>query len=163
MTRFLTALAALFLTAVTVLAQNWPQWRGPDGNGVAAAGHYPVAFSATNDLLWKAALPGKGGSTPIVWGDRIALTSGVGEGTNGLDGIHCFDWAGKQLWSVTLGRQRPGKHRRIRPGARRRGQSLRGTPPRCSQRTVGRHPDGRPENLPGAEGQRRPQPVCGFP
>ena len=112
MTRCLTAFAALFLTAVTVLAQNWPQWRGPDGNGVAAAGHYPVTFSATNDLLWKAALPGKGGSTPIVWGDRIALTSGVGEGTNGLDGVHCFDWSGKQLWSVTLGRQRPGRHRR---------------------------------------------------
>ena len=112
MTRCLTAFAALFLTAVTVLAQNWPQWRGPDGIGVAAVGRYPVAFSATNDLLWKAALPGKGGSTPIVWGDRIALTSGVGEGTNGLDGVLCFDWAGKQLWSVTLGRQRPGKHRR---------------------------------------------------
>ena len=112
MIRFLTALAALFLTAVTVLAQNWPQWRGPDGIGVAAVGRYPVAFSATNDLLWKAALPGKGGSTPIVWGDRIALTSGVGEGTNGLDGVLCFDWSGKPLWSVTLGRQRPGKHRR---------------------------------------------------
>ncbi len=112
MKRCLTALAALSLAAVTVLAQNWPQWRGPDGNGVATAGHYPVTFSATNDLLWKAALPGKGGSTPIVWGDRIALTSGVGEGTNGLDGVLCFDWSGKQLWSITLGKQRPGKHRR---------------------------------------------------
>ena len=112
MTRYLTALAALSLAAATALAQNWPQWRGPDGNGVAAAGRYPVTFSATNDLLWKAALPGKGGSTPIVWGDRIALTSGVGEGTNGLDGVLCFDGSGKQLWSVTLGKQRPGRHRR---------------------------------------------------
>jgi outer membrane protein assembly factor BamB len=112
MTRFPTALAALFLAAVTALAQNWPQWRGPDGNGVAAAGQYPVTFSATNDLLWKSVLPGKGGSTPIVWGDRIALTSAVGEGTNGLDGVHCFDWSGKPLWSVTLGKQRPGRHRR---------------------------------------------------
>ncbi len=112
MTRCPTALAALFLAAATALAQNWPQWRGPDGNGVAAPGRYPVVFSATNDVLWKAALPGKGGSTPIVWGDRIALTSGVGEGTNGLDGVLCFDWAGTPLWSVTLGTQRPGKHRR---------------------------------------------------
>ncbi len=105
-------LAVLIATAAVAPAQNWPQWRGPDGNGVAAPGKYPVTFSASNDTLWKAPLPGKGGSTPIVWGDRIVLTSGVGEGTNGLDGVLCFDWAGKLLWQVTLGRQRPGRHRR---------------------------------------------------
>ena len=109
----LMMLAVFFLfSAPPVLAQNWPQWRGPDNNGVAAPGHYPVMFTSTNGLLWKAVLPGKGGSTPVVWGDRIALTSGVGEGTNGLDGVLCFDFSGKQRWQVTFGRQRPGKHRR---------------------------------------------------
>ncbi len=105
-------LASLLLTSATLFAQDWPQWRGPDGNGVAAAGRYPVAFSATNDVLWSAPLPGKGSSTPVVQGDRIVLTCGVGEGTNGLDGVLGFDWNGKPLWQVTLGRQRPGKHRR---------------------------------------------------
>jgi len=108
-------LAALFIlfAACSAFAQNWPQWRGPDGNGVAAPGKYPVAFSATNGVLWKAPLPGRGGSTPVVWGDCVALTSGVGEGTNGLDGALGFDFkSGKQLWQVTFGNQRPGKHRR---------------------------------------------------
>ena len=111
---YLPVLSALLLAILTTIAcaQNWPQWRGPNGNGVAAPGNYPCVFSATNELLWKAALPGKGGSTPIVWEDRIALTTGVGEGTNGLDGVLCFDWSGKQVWSVTLGVQRPGRHRR---------------------------------------------------
>ena len=108
----LTLFAAVFLTAAFAVAQNWPQWRGPANNGVAAPGNYPVIFSATNGLLWKAALPGKGGSTPAVWDERIVLTSGVGESTNGLDGVLCFDFSGKQLWQVTLGPQRPGKHRR---------------------------------------------------
>ena len=109
----LTALSVIGLTGVPVLAQNWPQWRGPNGNGVAEPGRYPVAFSATNDVLWKAPLPGKGGSTPVVWGDRVVLTSGVGEGTNGLDGVLCFDFrSGKRMWQVTFGNQRPGKHRR---------------------------------------------------
>jgi len=112
MTRRQSLLAAVVLAGATALAQNWPQWRGPDMNGVAAPGRYPVAFSATNDLLWQAPLPGKGGSTPAVWGDRIALTAGVGGGTNGLDGVLCFDWSGKQLWLVTLGPQRSGRHRR---------------------------------------------------
>ncbi len=112
MTSRQTILAAIILATAAACAQNWPQWRGPDGNGVAAPGQYPATFSATNDTRWKAPLPGKGGSTPIVWGDRMFLTSGVGEGTNGLDGVLCFDWTGKRLWQVTFGRQRPGRHRR---------------------------------------------------
>lgn len=107
-----TAGAVMVLACMVARAQNWPQWRGPEGNGVAAPGTYPVMFSATNDVVWKAPLPGKGGSTPVVWGDRIVLTCGVGAGTNGLDGVLAFNVAGKPLWQVTLGPQRTGKHRR---------------------------------------------------
>ena len=107
-----TAFIALILTSMTLHAQNWPQWRGSTANGIADQGNYPVRFSATDDMLWKAELPGKGGSTPIVWKDRIVLTSGVGEGTEGEDGVLCFNWAGKMLWQVKLGKQIPGKHPR---------------------------------------------------
>jgi len=92
---------------------NWPQWRGPEGTGIAAPGAYPVAFSAAEGVLWKSALPGKGCSTPVVWGERIVLTAGAGEGTNGLDCVIGFEWAtGKKLWQTELGVQRPGRHRR---------------------------------------------------
>ena len=106
----LTAFFAMILMAMPVQAQNWPNWRGPGANGIADNGNYPVIFSATNDIVWKAELPGKGSSTPIVWKDRIVLTSGVGEGNEGEDGVLCFDWAGKLLWQVTLGKQIPGRN-----------------------------------------------------
>ena len=104
---FIVLFLIIVTTGLSQDRQNWPQWRGPGDNNIAAPGNYPVNFSATDDLLWKAELPGKGGSTPIVWKDRIVLTSGVGE-----DGVLCFDWTGKQLWQVKLGKQHPGKHPR---------------------------------------------------
>ena len=63
----LTTVMAMILMVMTAHSQNWPQWRGPEANGIAAPGNYPVKFSATDGLLWKAELPGKGASTPIVW------------------------------------------------------------------------------------------------
>jgi outer membrane protein assembly factor BamB len=103
-------IALIFI--INVEAQNWPQWHGPDANGVAASGEYPVTFSENDGLLWKVELPGKGGSTPIVWEDRIVITSGIGEGEDGEDGVLCFDWKGNLLWQVKLGQQSPGRHPR---------------------------------------------------
>lgn len=56
---------------------NWPQWRGPLGTGVAPDANPPVEWSETKNVRWKVALPGKGHSTPIVWGDRIYLTTAI--------------------------------------------------------------------------------------
>ncbi len=55
----------------------WPQWRGPLGTGVAPNARPPVEWSDTKNVRWKAALPGRGHSTPVVWGDRIFLTTAV--------------------------------------------------------------------------------------
>jgi hypothetical protein len=61
-----------------VQAQHaWPQWRGPLGTGVAPHAQPPVQWSETKNIRWKTALPGKGHSTPIVWGDRIFLTTAI--------------------------------------------------------------------------------------
>jgi len=108
----LAGLIALILMETTIQAQNWPNWRGPDTNGVAGRGIFPVKISATDNILWKAEMPGKGGSTPIVWQDRIVLTSGIGEGNDGEDGVLCFNWEGKLLWQVKLGKQTPGRNPR---------------------------------------------------
>jgi outer membrane protein assembly factor BamB len=56
---------------------DWPQWRGPLGTGVAPAADPPITWSDNKNIRWKAALPGKGHSTPIVWGDRIFLTTAI--------------------------------------------------------------------------------------
>jgi outer membrane protein assembly factor BamB len=85
---------------------NWPHWRGPLDNGSTEAGGFPVKWDA-DKVLWKAKLPGKGCSTPIVWNRRIYLTAP----TNGLDSVLAFDWSGKQLWETTLGQENAGKHR----------------------------------------------------
>jgi hypothetical protein len=92
----------LIMMTLTVQAQNWPQWRGPDANGIADKGNYPVSFSATEGILWRAELHGKGGSTPIVWNDRIILTSAIGEGAEGEDGVLCYDWAGNCSGRLSL-------------------------------------------------------------
>jgi hypothetical protein len=58
-------------------ARNWPQWRGPQANGVAPLADPPITWSETNNMRWKIPLPGKGHSTPIVWGDCVFLTAAV--------------------------------------------------------------------------------------
>jgi hypothetical protein len=56
---------------------SWPQWRGPLGTGVAPNAKPPIEWSETKNIRWKVALPGKGHSTPIVWGDSIFLTTAI--------------------------------------------------------------------------------------
>jgi outer membrane protein assembly factor BamB len=64
-------------TQIQSVDQNWPQWRGPLGTGVAPDGNPPVEWSETKNVRWKTELPGLGHSTPIVWGDRVFLTAAV--------------------------------------------------------------------------------------
>src|SRR5438552_2953461 len=101
-------LAVLILLNILSLARaqaqgNWPHWRGPQDKGSTEQGTYPVKWDAEK-VLWKAPLPGKGCSTPIVWEQRIYLTAPV----NGQDAVLAFDWAGKQLWQRTFGPENKG-------------------------------------------------------
>ena len=77
----LIVLSCGFILLRTVEARagegDWPQWRGPLGTGAAPNADPPVEWSETKNVRWKVALPGKGHSTPIVWGDRIFLTTAV--------------------------------------------------------------------------------------
>jgi outer membrane protein assembly factor BamB len=56
-------------------ARYWPRWRGPSAQGLASGTGYPDSWSATQNVLWKVPVPGSGNSSPIVWGDRIYLTT----------------------------------------------------------------------------------------
>src|SRR5262245_40456264 len=56
---------------------NWPQWRGPGGNGVSEEKNLPIEWSETRNIHWKTAIPGRGHSSPIIWGRRIFLTTSI--------------------------------------------------------------------------------------
>jgi outer membrane protein assembly factor BamB len=56
---------------------NWPQWRGPDGQGIAFEKNLPAQWSPAKNLLWKTAIPGRGHSSPIVWGRQVFLTTSI--------------------------------------------------------------------------------------
>ena len=91
--------ASLVTLAGSLRAENWPQWRGPNGDGTSPERGLPTEWSATRNVAWKLDLPGPAGSTPVVWGDRIFLTSAddkdlvvIGAST-----------AGKELWRRKLG------------------------------------------------------------
>jgi outer membrane protein assembly factor BamB len=111
-----TLLAVLILLAYSVprvshAAENWPQWRGPLGTGVAADGNYPVRFSNEEGVAWSVKLPGRGTSTPAVWDDRIFLTCGSkGPDGKSLDTAVCYDTKGNERWMQKFGPERPGKN-----------------------------------------------------
>jgi len=72
-----SAMTAVLGTSVGVLGANWPQWRGPMGTGVSTEKNLPVEWSATKNIQWKAPIPGRGHSSPIVWQNRIFLTTAI--------------------------------------------------------------------------------------
>jgi len=67
---------AVVLSAETLSqAGDWPAWRGPEGTGVAPGETLPLRWSTNDNVRWKAALPERGNSTPIVWKERIFLSN----------------------------------------------------------------------------------------
>src|SRR5262245_2145694 len=77
----LIALTMFFLIDGSANADpaHWPQWRGPFFNGVARTAA-PVESSETKNIKWKIAIPGRGFSTPVIWGNRIFLTTAIPTG-----------------------------------------------------------------------------------
>ncbi len=77
-TRFCLVLIVFISSSVAVAARgNWPQWRGPDGQGVSDEKNLPVEWSGTKNVKWKTAISGRGHSSPIVWGRKIFLTTAL--------------------------------------------------------------------------------------
>ncbi len=76
----LAAVALLgFASASVAASDDWPQYRGPQGNG-RAAGALPVTWGETNGVVWKTAIPGRGWSSPVIGGGRIWLTTASEDG-----------------------------------------------------------------------------------
>ena len=103
----------------TAAQENWPQFRGAESLGVATNQNLPTTWSTNENVAWQTGVPGVGWSSPVVWGDRIFVTSVVRDGpveppkkglyfggerkgtsTNTQHWlVYGFDWqSGKKLW-----------------------------------------------------------------
>jgi outer membrane protein assembly factor BamB len=118
------ALAVVHLYAADDGEKYWPQWRGPYATGVSRQANPPVEWSETKNIKWKVEIPGRGASSPVVWGDRLYLQTAVPVGFTGEDshkprgGIeprppHAFKVlaidrrTGKTVWEKTAREQTP--------------------------------------------------------
>jgi outer membrane protein assembly factor BamB len=88
--------------AVTARAENWPNWRGPAHNGSSPEKNLPVTFSKTEGVKWVAQMPGSSAATPVIWGDRVFLTTA--DTSSGKQAALCLDRrTGAQLWRADIG------------------------------------------------------------
>jgi outer membrane protein assembly factor BamB len=98
---------------------HWPQWRGPFFNGMAR-GDAPSVWSDTTNIKWKTEIPGRGFSTPAIWGDRIFVTTAIPTGSSAgtvveqrFEVLSLDRKTGKIIWQKTARTAMPheGYHR----------------------------------------------------
>ena len=95
----LTCLLVGFILTANSFADNWQQWRGTHNDGISNETEVPIQWSQTENIKWRLPLPGEAASTPVVWEDKIFLTSAEGDALVLL----CISTAGEELWKRTLG------------------------------------------------------------
>jgi outer membrane protein assembly factor BamB len=99
--RFVLPALAGCLIAGTALAANWERFRGPNASGVAADKDVPVKFGEKENVLWKVPIPGKGNSSPVVWGDRVFLQTASKDAKQRT--LVCLDAdTGKVVWQRSI-------------------------------------------------------------
>jgi outer membrane protein assembly factor BamB len=147
--RLVLSTLVVSLTTAGLAAQNWPSFRGPSASGTAERQHLPDAWDAASgvNLLWRAEIPGLAHSSPIVWGDRVFVTTSVSaagtKATRGLQDasilssdkspqswrLYCLDrTSGRMLWQ-----------RVAREGTPRSARHLNATYANSTPATDGRH------------------------
>jgi outer membrane protein assembly factor BamB len=115
--RYLTALAACAAAAALAHAaappegdRFWPQWRGPLATGAAPHARPPLEWSETRNVRFKVEIPGRGLSTPIVWGDLVFVTAAVPAAQAGAQSFQALAYQradGKLRWKATLREESP--------------------------------------------------------
>jgi outer membrane protein assembly factor BamB len=98
----LSVLAASLAT-VTLFADNWPQWRGPEANGVSRERGLATTWTQNENVAWKLAMPSRSGSTPIVWDDTIFLNVAVHPSQGELELWSVNRQSGAVSWKRTVG------------------------------------------------------------
>ena len=100
--RTLTSLFVILTFSLSLAnAQNWPGWRGPNGDGSSSESMIPVKWDSVTNVVWKTTIPGKGYASPIIWGDRLFTATAIPETGERL--LVCFDTKnGDLLWKSTV-------------------------------------------------------------
>lgn len=94
------------LTLASAFAENWPRFRGPNGQGISSEKNLPLEWSTTQNVAWTTAIPGEGWSSPIVWNGRVFVTSITDNNTRCH--VICVDAkSGKILWDKEVFEQLP--------------------------------------------------------
>lgn len=94
----LLTLFAWIAAAPPLAGEDWPRWRGPQGNGVSSETGLPTEWDEVRNVLWLTAFPGEGSSSPIVWQDRVFLSSAQERGKRRA--LHCLArQSGEILWT----------------------------------------------------------------
>jgi outer membrane protein assembly factor BamB len=98
-------LIIVLLFGRSLLASDWPQFRGPNGNGVSTAKNVPVHWSATEHVAWKQAIPGTGWSSPVLAGGNLYLTTATTEEKDGPTSLCAICIAAKDghtVWNTEV-------------------------------------------------------------
>ncbi|WP_166822921.1 PQQ-binding-like beta-propeller repeat protein [Thalassoroseus pseudoceratinae] len=125
----LLCMLVLCTAATPIKADNWPHWRGDNGNGVALKATPPVEWSDSKNVKWKVAIPGQGSGSPVIWEDKVFVVSGVPANADDKQNqpaaprrrrgngaalqklkftVFCFDRAtGKKLWEQVATEAKP--------------------------------------------------------
>ncbi len=91
----------LFIFQSVAMAENWPGWRGPNGDGTSSETNLPVKWDSTTNVLWKVPVPGIGYASPIVWEEKLFTVTALTETQEKQ--LLCYDTkTGGLLWQVSV-------------------------------------------------------------
>jgi outer membrane protein assembly factor BamB len=110
------SLAVTVLAATYSAANDWPQFRGPSGDGLSSATKVPIEWSPQENIAWKTPIPGSGWSSPILLDGKLYLTTAVGDADTGDVSLRavCLNAAdGKIVWNVEAFRPEPDAAKQV--------------------------------------------------
>jgi outer membrane protein assembly factor BamB len=99
---FSSIILTLILNTPTLIqAQNWPCWRGPNGDGTSVETNLPTKWDSVKNVVWKTRVPGIGYSSPVIWKDKLFLITALAETQEKV--LLCYDCKkGNLLWQKTV-------------------------------------------------------------
>lgn len=106
MNKKITTLLLVLVSCLLSFGENWNRFRGPTGQGISTEKNLPVFWGRTSNIVWKTEIPGESWSSPIVWGNRVFLTTATDGGVSCR--VLCLDaQTGKILWNNEYFKQVP--------------------------------------------------------